>query len=175
VGAPTVDGVESLLVDRSAVPPTFDASQSVTVPATTMAEREQTPLVRELGTCALLGAFRDGEAAECLRPNRATSARDRPRRSPFRADAVRGSRCSSRRRSSSTASWPPSPQRSAERRSASDPGLRSPRFRRALGTRWRRSPLCRWRLIETGAGATLAKAVRCDSTSGPHYLRVSGV
>ena len=29
----TVDGVESLLVDRSAVPPTFDASQSVAVPA----------------------------------------------------------------------------------------------------------------------------------------------
>jgi hypothetical protein len=29
----TVDGVDSLLVDRSAEPPTFDASQSVTVPA----------------------------------------------------------------------------------------------------------------------------------------------
>jgi hypothetical protein len=29
----TVDGVESLLVDRSAVPPTFDPSQSVAVPA----------------------------------------------------------------------------------------------------------------------------------------------
>jgi len=29
----TVDGVESLLVDRSVVPPTFDATQSVTVPA----------------------------------------------------------------------------------------------------------------------------------------------
>lgn len=29
----TIDGVDSLLVDRSAEPPTFDASQSVTVPA----------------------------------------------------------------------------------------------------------------------------------------------
>jgi hypothetical protein len=29
----TVDGVDSLLVDRSAEPPTFDATQSVTVPA----------------------------------------------------------------------------------------------------------------------------------------------
>ena len=29
----TVDGVESLLVDRSAEPPAFDPSQSVTVPA----------------------------------------------------------------------------------------------------------------------------------------------
>jgi hypothetical protein len=28
-----VDGVDSLLVDRSTDPPTFDASQSVTVPA----------------------------------------------------------------------------------------------------------------------------------------------
>jgi hypothetical protein len=29
----TVDGVESLLVDRSAEPPTFDPAQSVAVPA----------------------------------------------------------------------------------------------------------------------------------------------
>jgi hypothetical protein len=29
----TVDGVDSLLVDRSAEPPTFDVTQSVTVPA----------------------------------------------------------------------------------------------------------------------------------------------